>query len=708
MRIADLTHSSPRPHDTRTSRAQSRTVEDAAPWILAALLSIGTLLRLIDLGELSFRWDEDLSSLAAKAIAMHGIPELPSGMIYPRSLPFLYVLAGSGMLFGFDEWSLRLPAVLFGVASIALAFAFGKSLFDTKVGLVMAALVTFSAWDIEFSRYARMYAPFAFFYVLTLLAIWRYLVAGCSRAGAALAIVLALAALSLHELAYSLALAFLLPIVIDGRRTLAQPGRAVLPLVGFASVAAAFFVWARIQDRLFDRPAMLAAGGAEAPADLPLPTLEDSGAAPGGPLALLWRIVSAVRPPDLPAFSALLDTAPAAALAFPALALLAAGVFVWARRFGMHPAAYLLVPLIALLCGVHLFNLALLATIALAFVRREGVRALRAPEVLFSAALIAISFAAWLAVTVQLDLLGLQAGLGATIKESLRQLLNYPSFFVFWGFPNEYPLTSIAALLGGLWAFDRIARPQPDRNALFVVLAFALPILLNGIFETRYQSFRYNVPYTTLFFVFVALGIVKWPELASALRSGERAAARRADRAVGGVAVTALLVALVAAYDMNPLKGWLVTQREYSNEGRLYEFFELRGFRDYRTAAAFVGAHAGPGDTLISFDCREYYNYLDRMDYCIVSGTYRSDDELIQTYLDNGTIKDLYVGTPMLLDAEDLERALAESRGDVWILASDNIFEDDDFPPDVVAFLAQRQEQVVHVARDGITKVYRF
>src|SRR5690606_2318097 len=328
LRIADLTHSSPRPHDTRTSRAQSRTAEDAAPWILAALLSIGRLLRRLDLGARPFRWDEALSSPAAKAIAMHGIPELPSGMIYPRSLPFLYVLAGSGMLFGFDEWSLRLPAVLFGVASIALAFAFGKSLFDTKVGLVMAALVTFSAWDIEFSRYARMYAPFAFFYVLTLLAIWRYLVAGRSRAGAALAIVLALAALSLHELAYSLALAFLLPIVIDGRRTLAQPGRPVLPPVGFASVAAAFFVWARIQDRLFDRPAMLAAGGAEAPADLPLPTLEDSGAAPGGPLALLWRIVSAVRPPDLPAFSALLDTAPAAALAFPALALLAAGVFV--------------------------------------------------------------------------------------------------------------------------------------------------------------------------------------------------------------------------------------------------------------------------------------------------------------------------------------------------------------------------------------------
>jgi 4-amino-4-deoxy-L-arabinose transferase-like glycosyltransferase len=132
------------------------------------LILIGGVLRLIDLGTLSFRWDEDLTSLAVKAIAAQGVPELPSGMMYVRGLAFLYLLTGSALLFGFSEWALRLPAALFGIAMIPLAFVFGKRLFGSAVGLTLAALITFSAWDVEFSRYARMYAPFSLFYLLTL------------------------------------------------------------------------------------------------------------------------------------------------------------------------------------------------------------------------------------------------------------------------------------------------------------------------------------------------------------------------------------------------------------------------------------------------------------------------------------------------------------------------------------------------------------
>jgi|GEM_PF-1518470 len=696
-------------------RESDRALDRAAPWILGTLLALGALLRLIDLDQLAFRWDEDLSSLAAKAIAERGIPELPSGMIYLRSLPFLYVLAGSGMLFGFDEWSLRLPAALFGIAAIALGYFFGKRLFGTAVGLVVAALLTFSAWDVEFARYARMYTPFAFFYVLTLLSIWRWFIVERSTAGGILCQLLALTALSLHDLAYTLALAFLLPLVVDGRQTLEQPKRFVMPLVGFVSVAIAFFVWGRIQSRFFNRAAFLAAErGAADPAaipdDLALRILEDVGGGDGGPLGLVLRILAKIRLRDLPAFEALFDSLSLAAVGAPVVALAAAAVFVAIRRPVLHPAAYVLLPLIALLCGFQLFNLALLATAGLAFVRREGIRAFRAPEVVFAAALVAISFAVWLAATVGLDLLGVGGGIGATAKEAIRQLLNYPSFFVFWGFPREYPLTSIAALIGALWAFERIAKPEPDRAALFLVGAFALPIVLNGIFETRYQNFRYNVPFGTLFFTFVALGVLKWPELVGTWSRAAATAHERKPAPPRGtvLAGTALLAALIAAYDMNPLKSWLVTTRDYSSPEPLYAFFDLRGFRDLRSAAEYVDARAGADDTLITFDCREYYNYLDRMDYCIVSDTYRSGDELIQAYVDDGVVRDLYVGSTMIFDVDGLERVLAETPGDAWLLASDSIFEDDEHPADIVEFLAERQHHVVHVARDGMTKVYKF
>src|SRR5690606_16720785 len=113
-------------------------------------------------GALGFRWDEDLSSLAVRAILDKGVPELPSGMVYLRGGVFLYLMAASASVLGFGELALRLPAALFGIATIPLAFLFGRALFGPRIGLVVAALIAISQWDIEFSRYARMYAPFTF------------------------------------------------------------------------------------------------------------------------------------------------------------------------------------------------------------------------------------------------------------------------------------------------------------------------------------------------------------------------------------------------------------------------------------------------------------------------------------------------------------------------------------------------------------------
>src|SRR5690606_37116336 len=235
---------------------------------------------------------------------------------------------------------------------------------------------------------------------------------------------------------------------LDGRRTLAEPRRVVLPAIGFLSVAAGFFVWSRIQTRYFYRAADLAAQRGEADpsaasAELALRAMAEDPGNESARLTLVERIASQVRLPDLPAFSALADAMPLAAAAAPVLALAATAAFFALRRPRLRPAAYVLLPLVALLCGFHLFNLALLATLGLAFVRREGVRACRAPEVVLALALIAVSFAAWLAVSLRVGPVGVDGGDAATAKEAIRALLNYPSFFVFWGFPREYPMASI-------------------------------------------------------------------------------------------------------------------------------------------------------------------------------------------------------------------------------------------------------------------------
>src|SRR5690606_41492802 len=121
--------------------------------------------------------------------------------------------------------------------------------------------------------------------------------------------------------------------------------------------------------------------------------------------------------------------------------------------------------------------------------------------------MIGTGFAAWLVLALGLDLVGdLRAT--AAAKETVKRLLDYPSFFVFWGFPSEYPLMSIPALIGLLWAFDRSARQEPDRPALFLLTAFALPVVLIGFFVSRYGFLLFKLPICPDYVLFLALHLV--------------------------------------------------------------------------------------------------------------------------------------------------------------------------------------------------------
>src|SRR5690606_18489342 len=123
---------------------------------------------------------------------------------------------------------------------------------------VVAALVAFSQWDVEMARTARMYGPFTLFYLLTVLGIWRYRVRDESLRGGLLCIALALVAVSLHQLGYTLALAFLFPVLVRGR-IFAEPAKLVFPLAASATVAGAFVLWTGVVDYYRNLPAANAA-----------------------------------------------------------------------------------------------------------------------------------------------------------------------------------------------------------------------------------------------------------------------------------------------------------------------------------------------------------------------------------------------------------------------------------------------------------------
>ena len=651
-------------------------------WPLAVIVAIGAYLRLAHLGALGFRWDEDLSGLAVRAILETGVPELPSGMIYLRGGLFSHLMAASASLFGFSEFALRLPAALFGIALIVAAYLFGAALFGRVVGLVTAALLAVSFWDIDLSRYARFYSAFSLLYVMTLYAIWRFRVKAPSAAGGVLCVALAVVTLSLHDLAYSLALAFFYPLVLRGPAAWRSPREWVWP-VGASAVLFAFYLgWREFVLASRTLPA-LAEG------------TSGSGAAVGAEIDELRRAFVAL--PDMPLLTGMLERSP---LFVPLLVLLAVGAaLLLTRRFGSPARERVMLALIAVFAAVQLFNLALIGALVLAFSKRTGLPSLRSAEVLAAGALIAATFMAWVVVVL---VMGIEVSplepLG--LRTVVRELLDFPYFYVFWGFPNEWPLAAAVASVGALVAFHRAARGQ-DAAAGFALLALAGPLVGNALFSSPFEIFRYNAAFNTLFFVFVALAFVHWRELVPAWRPTLLQPQRRAAVALG----TAMLVVLATAYDLNPLRGWLAVERAYSNDGALYRTFGVTAYSDYKTTADYVARHASPHDLIVTPDSREYYNYLGRVDFWLRSGRYED-----QSYVVKGKRRDLYVDTPLVATLPELQAALAAPNRTKWVLASSRVLADPKAPvaPEIREFLRAEERRVVYVGLDRDRKVYRF
>ncbi|MGH2599166.1 MAG: glycosyltransferase family 39 protein, partial [Dehalococcoidia bacterium] len=87
-------------------------------------------------------------------------------------LPYLIVL--SEAVLGPTDLAVRLPTALAGIALIGVLFLLGRELFDTRAGLIAAALLAVSPWHVQVSRLAFRAGllPLA-----TALGLWLFLVA---------------------------------------------------------------------------------------------------------------------------------------------------------------------------------------------------------------------------------------------------------------------------------------------------------------------------------------------------------------------------------------------------------------------------------------------------------------------------------------------------------------------------------------------------
>ena len=218
--------------------------------MLAAVTGLGLALRLVRLG--SDLWLDEIA-----ALLMYGdLGSLEILTSYPRPnnhpLNTILVNASTG-LFGPNEWAARLPAALFGAATVPALYVAGRSAVDRATALGAALLLAVSYHHVFYSQNARGYAAYLLFSVLAA-GLLPTVLEGGRRTGALYAgsLVLAIAAIPLAA-AVLVAHGIVAAVVLAVRRLSGRgPGGAAIPTAVALAVpaAAALILYAPLLRRM--------------------------------------------------------------------------------------------------------------------------------------------------------------------------------------------------------------------------------------------------------------------------------------------------------------------------------------------------------------------------------------------------------------------------------------------------------------------------
>ena len=143
--------------------------------LISIIFLIGAWFRFKGLGKWPFALDEYYIIKSVQNILINGFPQFDFGGYYNRGILYQYMIALL-MLTGIKaEFASRLIPVILNLLAIPALFKITKKISNSSIAFVAIVFFTFSLWEIEFSRFARMYSFFQTIFIWYLYFLFKYL-----------------------------------------------------------------------------------------------------------------------------------------------------------------------------------------------------------------------------------------------------------------------------------------------------------------------------------------------------------------------------------------------------------------------------------------------------------------------------------------------------------------------------------------------------
>ncbi|MGE3176827.1 MAG: glycosyltransferase family 39 protein [Vicinamibacterales bacterium] len=128
------------------------------PAVVVPLVTFGVLAALV-LARPGFTPDEEITAVTASAVSATGLPLLPSGVLYPRGIPYVYAAFLTALLLGPGVLAGRLVSAAAAGLGIVAAYRIGARLGGRTGGLLLSLLLATFPPFVAGAVFARPYAP---------------------------------------------------------------------------------------------------------------------------------------------------------------------------------------------------------------------------------------------------------------------------------------------------------------------------------------------------------------------------------------------------------------------------------------------------------------------------------------------------------------------------------------------------------------------